>query len=93
MGQQDDKENEWHLDKKVPLALIATIGISMFGNVWWLSALGSRVDFIERAISNNALVREDIVKITEQLRSLDRVVGRIEERWRGHRIGAFFPGE
>jgi peptidoglycan hydrolase CwlO-like protein len=42
----------WHLDRKVPIALIFTIFVQSATLVWWLSSLNQRVFMTERSITN-----------------------------------------
>lgn len=41
-------EREWHLDKKVPIAVILTIMLQTGTFVWWGSRLDHRVETLER---------------------------------------------
>lgn len=62
MSAPDD--NRWHLDKRVPLALIATIAIQTGGGIWWASGVDTRVGTLER----------DVVRVqVEQQRDRDNV--------------------
>lgn len=40
----DPSREPWHLDRKVPLALIVTIVLQTGLGVWWAAGLTSRVD-------------------------------------------------
>ena len=55
----DDKETtndgKWHLDKRVPVALIVTLIGQMIVGIAWMSALGERVNTLERAESVRAV--------------------------------------
>ena len=42
--------NAWHLDKRVPIALIAALAIQTAGIVWWASTLESRINDATRRI-------------------------------------------
>ena len=68
----------WHLDKRIPIALIITLFAYGFTGTWWLSTLGNRMEVVERTLNGNGAVREDIATIKEQLRSMEKTVGRIE---------------
>lgn len=45
-----NRPENWHLDKRVPLALIFTIFIQTAGLVWWASSLSERVHTLERRV-------------------------------------------
>jgi hypothetical protein len=47
-----DTKEQWHLDKKVPIALILFMTVQTFGAIWWASSLTERVAFLERATVN-----------------------------------------
>jgi hypothetical protein len=42
-----DDDYKWHLDKKVPVALIATLAVQTVAIVWWAASLSQRVDALE----------------------------------------------
>lgn len=48
---EEDKvyEREWHLDKKVPIALIVTIAIQTGCVFWFAARLDHRVEALERS--------------------------------------------
>ena len=79
MTMSDDMENtSWHLDKRVPVAVIMALVGNIVASVWWLSALGQRVEYIEMAISTNEAVRLDIAQVKERINGMDRVLMRLE---------------
>jgi hypothetical protein len=43
-----DDDYKWHLDKKVPVALIVTIAFQTTAIVWWAASVSQRVDALER---------------------------------------------
>ena len=46
----DTREAEsWHLDKKVPVAIIVTLILQIFGAAWIASKLDSRVEALEKS--------------------------------------------
>jgi hypothetical protein len=63
MSEPDD-DGHWHLDKRVPLALIASIFFGMLvqtlGAVWWASGMSARVDELERKVTATAPQSERI---------------------------------
>lgn len=49
MSKEDEREaDRWHLDKRVPIALILTIIFQTATGVWWASQISGRVDVAER---------------------------------------------
>ncbi len=71
-------DTQWHLDKRIPIALIVTLAINTGVGIWWLSALGSRVEMIERQVDRGSNLSGEIIQIKEQLRGLERVMLRLE---------------
>lgn len=66
------------MGREIPLALIVTLMLSMSTGIWYASATTARIDVIERTLQTQTSLREDIVQIREQLRSLDRLTQRLE---------------
>lgn len=68
----------WHLDKRVPIALIVTIAAQTMGIVWWASSLDHRVRTVEREIvalmQSDSAQRDEMRRTTEYLARLDERV-------------------
>ena len=43
----------WHLDKRVPIALILTLLLQMGTAIWWASRMDTRVSIVEDHIANS----------------------------------------
>ncbi len=43
----------WHLDKRVPIALIITLLIQAGGAVWWAATTSGRISAIEQLVSSS----------------------------------------
>lgn len=46
MSTADDRQ--WHLDRRVPIALIIALGVQTSAVSWWAATLSARVDLLER---------------------------------------------
>jgi hypothetical protein len=46
-------ELHWHLDKRVPLALIFAIFVQTGGALWWASAITSQTEQLQREVERN----------------------------------------
>lgn len=79
----------WHLDKKVPLALIASLFIQAVTFVWWASAINSqsatherRIDQAERRLdaqdNSLRLVSEKVIRIDANTENIGAAIIRIE---------------
>jgi hypothetical protein len=60
-GSGDD--SRWHLDKRVPIALIFTIIVQTAGLVWWASSLTERVNTLERRADASAPQADRITRL------------------------------
>lgn len=84
----------WHLDKRVPLALIVTIFLQTAGAIWWAASMSERMDQIERRMENAAIRSQNIdtlvasqatqiavlvERIDTQNRQLDRLSEQVSE--------------
>ncbi len=83
----DARTDHWHLDKKVPIALIATLAVQAAMGLWFAAKLESRVQALETAQSEQrqrddrqdqamretaSLIRSDLGYIRGQLDQLIR---------------------
>lgn len=85
----DASADHWHLDKRVPLALIFTIFLQTATVVWWASDINGRLNSLERSQQLVDGDRERLVRVEEKLRStndlllsIDKRLERMEERRR-----------
>lgn len=83
---EENRENSWHLDKGVPIALIVAMLSGYAGGVWWMSDLNSRINYIERERERNSNLAGEIIQLRERLRSIERVSIRLEA-WLDRRQG------
>lgn len=74
----------WHLDKRVPIALIAAISLQTLAGGFWLGTLATRVSSVEQWQANNGRIEARLSVLENQsstiLRALERVEDRLEER-------------
>ena len=75
-------EQQWHLDKRVPIALILAIAIQSGGAIWWASSIQGRVSGNEASITRIDRVVE-AQRDASQLQAIQ--LGRIEEQITGLR--------
>jgi tRNA A-37 threonylcarbamoyl transferase component Bud32 len=76
----DPATEQWHLDKRIPLALIVTMMLQFGGGIWWLSQIqfrveqqGSDIQRLETTLSSTQVDRN----------GLDNRITRIEEKLSG----------
>ena len=76
------QKEQWHLDKRVPVAIIFAIFMQTTGAIWWASSIQSRVSTNETSIARLTDSSEDLRDaVHEQAIQL----GRIEEQITGLR--------
>jgi hypothetical protein len=77
-----DRDDGWHLDRKIPIAIILTILLQTAGIAWWASSLSERVNTLERRADaaapqgdritrlevNFEMVKEGIIEIKRLIR-------------------------
>ncbi|WP_421722949.1 hypothetical protein [Bauldia sp.] len=80
--ERTDAINGWHLDKRVPLAMIFAIVIQTIGIVAFVAQLENRVSHLEendaRAASMDLSGR--IIRVETQLHGLNETTDRIERK-------------
>ena len=72
--------SEWHLDKRVPLALILTIVVQTAMLGVWVGSLQARVSANERAIEASADTAERLARIEAILERVERRLDRDDPR-------------
>jgi len=50
MAHEEDDETKWHLDKRVPLALIILILVQTGSAIWWAAAVSGSISAIEKRV-------------------------------------------
>lgn len=78
MSNQEQHDNRWHLDKRVPLALIFAILLQTVVVVSWLSTLGERVNQLERDRAATAPQADRLTRVEVKIESIQAATERIE---------------
>lgn len=76
----DPATNGWHIDRRIPIALVLTILIQTGGAVWWLATLNSRVSNLEEKLGAVASQPERLVRVETQVEALTKTMDRIERK-------------
>lgn len=58
---------KWHLDKRVPIALIVTIAIQTAGIVWWAASVSARIERLEEKATVTAPNSDRLTRVEVQL--------------------------
>lgn len=80
MSDAASSKEAWHVDKKVPAALILTIALQTMGAVWWAAGMDARVAQHDREIK--ALTQND-GQMQGEARRIAEMLSRLEERIAG----------
>ncbi len=74
----DPATGPWHLDKRVPVALILAIVAQTFGWGWWAASISERVTALElwRSDSKDAAAR--LAVLESQIADIKDILRRIE---------------
>jgi hypothetical protein len=74
MSLQEDRK--WHLDRKVPIALILALAIQTSAVSWWAATLSARVDLLERQAVAIGPQAERIIRLETKV---DGITGGLSE--------------
>ena len=81
---QAEREH-WHLDKRVPLALIVALVIQTSGMVWWAATIQAegnareaRLLKLEQRTANDRAVGERLARVEERLAAQGEDISNIE---------------
>lgn len=65
-----EADARWHLDKKVPIALLLAILAQTAGGFWWASSLTERVSMLERSVTAAAPQADRLTRVEARLESV-----------------------
>jgi len=65
-----DEDGQWHLDKRVPLALIGTLAMQTIVVVWWAANASARLDALEKKVESAAPQVERLVRVETKVDGL-----------------------
>jgi hypothetical protein len=63
MIKRKDDDRQWHWDKKVPIALILTIGLQTGGAIWWARGLDARIAALEKTDQSRTSQADQLMNI------------------------------
>ena len=76
------EDRAWHLDKKVPIALIVAIFAQTGGMIWWASSLNQRVSSLEQSqavtASSAPLQSDRLARVEVKVETVQRDVTEIK---------------
>lgn len=84
-------KNSWHLDKRVPIALIVTLAAQTLGIAWWAATLETKQAQMQQDIAelrrveavrtlDDRRIAEALARLDERLRALAEILQRLDRR-------------
>jgi hypothetical protein len=70
---------QWHLDKKVPVAMIIGLGAQTLAAVWWAAGVNGRVEALERQVMTYGPVAERVLRIEGKIDSFKETLTDIKQ--------------
>ncbi len=67
----DGDDYKWHLDKRIPIALIVTILVQTFAMGWWAASLSQRVDVLERNATAAVPRLESVIRLEAKVDAIN----------------------
>lgn len=81
----ETKKESWHLDRRVPLALIFALLVQTAGIVWWAATLQAenegqetRISRLEQQNAQSTVLGERLARLEERLEGVRSDTARIE---------------
>jgi hypothetical protein len=71
-------DNAWHLDKKVPIALILAILMQTGGMVWWAASASERINALERRAEMTAPQGDRLTRVETRLEAVQDGISEIK---------------
>lgn len=65
-----EDENNWHLDKKVPIALIVTLVLNIGATSWWAATASEKLASLERRIDLAAPQADRLTRVETKLENV-----------------------
>lgn len=80
MEIEDPASERWHLDKRVPIAIIAALMLQFAGVVAWGTQMAARVSQLEQIAESFREDRDRLIRIETDVTAIDRRLERMEDR-------------
>jgi hypothetical protein len=76
--RQNQDDSNWHLDKKVPIALILAMAMQTAGVVWWGATTSERLSALERKADAAAPQAERLARVETKLEAVQNGISEIK---------------
>jgi hypothetical protein len=68
----------WHIDKRIPIALIIVLVGQFTGAIWWASGATIRLENVERTAASFAPLPERLTRVEEKLGAVQEGITEIK---------------
>jgi hypothetical protein len=73
-----EADARWHLDKRIPIALIVALAGQSVGAVWWARGIDSRVENLEQQAKINAPQGDRLARVEVKLEVVQEGISEIK---------------
>ena len=74
----DTSDSGWHLDRKVPIALIIAIATQIITFIWWAAQASARLDNLEKQTIAAGSQFERLVKLETKMDNVSMNLGELK---------------
>lgn len=74
----DTSDSSWHLDRKVPVAIILALLMQTGGIVWWGATASERLNALERKVDLAAPQADRLTKVETRLEAVQDGISEIK---------------
>jgi len=74
----DTSDSSWHLDRKVPVAIILALLMQTGGIVWWGATAAERLNALERKVESAAPQADRLTKVETRLEAVQDGISEIK---------------
>lgn len=75
-----DLTGYWHLDKRVPIALLVAIILQTSGAIWWAATIQGRVDRLDEIVGVRATDGDRLIALEIRLESVQRQIMTVDAK-------------
>lgn len=77
------QDRNWHVEKKIPLALMGMLLLQTFAVGWWASATSERVTTLERRMDAAAPQADRLTRVEVKIETVQSGIEEIKQLIRG----------
>lgn len=77
--------SRWHIDKTINISVVVGFGMTVMSGVWFAASMSARVDVLERRQASNDQILERMIRVEDEVKSLNSGLVRLERFFMGGR--------